>query len=204
MPVITYLLTVGIDVIFISAGHNPLNPGARFGHFIEYDEAQIWAKLLTEALNELTRVPESPPAILVPTGLLKEKAKFINARALPGDIAVEIHFNDATDGEGAHIGSGCEVLHYPSSEKGKALASSVLEPLAVVFPPSRGVKAGWYRLDPKFGPDFFLAKTNCPAIIIEPEFVRNAETIRLKRDAAIAAVAFGLRDHVYGRKRNNN
>ncbi|MDA3834721.1 MAG: N-acetylmuramoyl-L-alanine amidase, partial [Spirochaetales bacterium] len=40
---------------------------------------------------------------------------------------------------------------------------------------NRGVKEGWYMMDPKNGPDYFLAETNCPAVITEFYFLDNAE-----------------------------
>ena len=40
---------------------------------------------------------------------------------------------------------------------------------------NRGAKEGWYRMDPNNGPDAFLAKTKCPAIIVEPFFLDSSE-----------------------------
>lgn len=171
-------------MIFISAGHHPAKPGAKFERFIEHDEAVIWSELLVDAIG--------PSATLVPPGTLQGKVDFINARLLNGDIAAEIHFNSAV-AEGKHVGRGCETLYYPGSDKGKALASSVQEALAVVFPPSRGVKEGWYRMDPARGPDFFLARTKCPAVILEPEFVHRFDLIVENRSEAINALSKALK-----------
>jgi N-acetylmuramoyl-L-alanine amidase len=167
-------------MIFISAGHHPAAPGATFERFIEHDEAVIWAQQLVDEIGE--------NATLVPTGTLQNKVDFINSRLLNGDIAIEIHFNAAI-ANGQHVGRGSETLYYPGSEKGEKLAAIVQHCLATHYPPDRGVKEGWYRMDPKRGPDFFLARTKCPAIIIEPDFVHRFELIQEHRDDAINHLA---------------
>lgn len=172
-------------MIFISAGHHPAAPGARFGRFIEHDEACIWAEAIVEQLGE--------NGILVPTGVLREKVAFINERILNGDIAVEVHFNAAKNSSGENVGKGCETLYYPGSEAGKDLAELCQGILSEFFPPDRGTKEGWYRMDPARGPDFFLAKTKCPAVIIEPEFVHRFDLIHTHRVEACKDLANALR-----------
>jgi len=163
-------------LIFISAGHYPSAPGAKYERFIEHDEAVVWADNIVELLDGSIRVP---------TGVLRTKVDFINERILNGDVAIEIHFNAALDGEGNNIGRGCESLYYPGSEKGEALAEMCQSVLMKVYPPDRGVKEGWYRMDPSRGADFFLAKTRCVAVIIEPEFVHRSDLITDNREQAI-------------------
>ena len=171
-------------MIFISAGHYPSAPGARWGRFIEHDEAVIWADKISEALDN---------AMLVPTGVLKDKVKFINERVMNGDIAVEVHFNAARDANNNPVGRGSETLYYPGSVKGKALAEVCQQALAEFYMPDRGVKEGWYRMNKKNGPDFFLAKTVCPAVIIEPEFVHRSDVIYEHRDDAITSLIQALK-----------
>jgi N-acetylmuramoyl-L-alanine amidase len=170
-------------MIFISAGHHPSAPGATFERFIENDEAVIWAQIMADELGS--------DAILVPNAVLRHKVDFINSRALDGDVAIEIHFNSAMQ-DGEHVGRGSETLYYPNSVEGERLAESIQEFLSVVFPPNRGAKVGWYHMDPERGPDFFLAKTKCTALIIEPEFVHRSNKIHAFRDEAIAAIIDGL------------
>ena len=171
-------------MIFVSAGHYPSKPGASYERFVEHDEAMIWASLLVHDIGR--------DAVLVPTGILKDKVAFINERTLEGDIALEIHFNAALNKEGVNVGRGSETLYYPGSEAGKSLAELCQKVLAVFFPPDRGAKEGWYRMNPNNGPDFFLAKTKCPAVILEPEFVHHAELIREKRVDVIDHLALEL------------
>ena len=169
-------------MIFISAGHYPSAPGAKWERFVEHDEAVFWAAMLVGRIG-IKR------SMLVPTGVLKTKVDFINERIMNGDIAVEIHFNAARDKNNNPVGKGCETLYYPGSEKGLAIAEAIQQVLSTIFPPNRGAKEGWYRMDPSRGADFFLAKTKCPSIIVEPEFVHRSEIIQEKREDAVAAMS---------------
>jgi len=182
--------------VLISAGHYPGKPGAVFGDLVEHTEAMLWRDGIIRAL--VGHVSVAP----VPVGVLREKVAFINLVA--PKLAVEIHFNDAwvdrnADGEiqdDEHVGRGSESLYMPGSADGKLAATILQDRLSVIFPPNRGAKEGWYRMDPKYGPDFFLARTICPAVIIEPEFVGNAEAIRNNRSAGCSAIASGIIDTI--------
>lgn len=200
--------------IFVSAGHYPQKPGAVFEGFVEHDEAVNWAQRVAELLGD--------DAVLVPIGVLKDKVAFINARCAPGDICVEIHFNDAvkwrdknadgvaTPDEMEHVGEGAETLYCPGNEAGQKLAAAVQDSVEHLFPfkwtdrnrnglqekdelTGRGIKEGWYRMDPANGPDFILAKTNCTTVIVEPEFVQRKDRILQNREAACAALATALK-----------
>jgi len=207
---------VSKPIIFISAGHYPSKPGAVFDGFVEHDEAMIWSKRLMELLKD--------KAMLVPTGILQDKVGFINARSTPGSFCVEIHFNDATkwtdknrdgvmtDDEIAHIGEGAETLYCPGSDAGMRLAAIVQASLEDLFPykwtdhnrnglqekdelTGRGIKEGWYRMNKANGPDFILAKTKCPTVIVEPEFVQRKDRIISNREAACLHLAAALIAH---------
>lgn len=205
------------SIIFISAGHYPAAPGAVYEGFVEHDEAARWAKRIVELLGA--------DAVLVPTGFLKDKVAFINARSTPGSVCIEIHFNDAvkwrdknqdgavTPDELEHVGEGAETLYCPGSETGQKLAAAVQDAIDHLFPykwvdhnrnglmdlnelTGRGIKEGWYRMDKARGPDFILAKTSCPTVIVEPEFVQRKDRIIQHREAACAALATALRSFV--------
>ena len=171
-------------MIFISAGHHAARPGASFDGFNEYDEAQLWCAQLRELMQE--------SCLAVPTGVLKEKVAFINNRDPSNSIAVEIHFNAAKNEAGEHIGKGCETLYFPKSVKGKQLATALNTTLAAFFEPDRGIKEGWYAMNPKNGPDFFLAKTHCPAVILEPDFIHRKEQIQARRESCCQELALSL------------
>lgn len=180
-------------MIFVSAGHYVERPGACFGDFCEHGEALIWRSLLTNYLGH--------EGMVVPTGTLREKVEFINDRAEKGDIAVEIHFNDFTiwedanknglidDGELRQAGRGSETLYYPGSTRGKEVALVAQSALAQNFQPDRGVKEGWYRMNPDNGPDFFLAKTRCTSIIVEPDFISRKAKITGRREQTCELLA---------------
>lgn len=182
-------------MILISAGHNPSHPGACFESFCEHDEAVRWAARLVELIGD--------QALLVPTGTLRQKVAFINARS--PQVAVEIHFNslavwtDANNnglvdaGETAYKGNGACTLYCPGSEKGRLIAQKCQDAMEQVIERHwKGVMEGWYKMNPKNGPDFFLARTNCPAIILEPEFIHHKDEIQAKREAACTLIATAL------------
>jgi len=172
-------------MILISAGHHPGKRGAHFEDFYEHDEAVLWATLIVHNLGS--------EGMLVPADVLRKKVNFINA--MRPSIAMEIHFNSAVDEDGKHVGRGCETLYYPGSVEGKKIADRVQATLANIFPPDRGVKEGWYRMNKDFGPDYFLARTSCASIIIEPEFVHRKDIIETNRIEACAKLAETLRGY---------
>jgi len=189
-------------MILISAGHHPTKPGACYEGFCEHDEAVRWVNNIVNLLGE-------DNAVLVPPSTLKNKLEFINNRN--PTIAAEIHFNAARvwndlnkndikdEGEVKNVGKGCLTLYCPGSIKGKRLATTVQEGMEQIY--SRhwnGVMEGWYRMNKNFGPDRFLVKTKCPAIIIEPEFIHRKDLIQQNRDVVCASIAQALLDYTGG------
>lgn len=169
--------------IAISAGHYPERPGACHHDFCEHGEAMRWAELIAENLEGAT---------LIAPGYLNTKVATINSQNF--DIAVEIHFNSAKDAEGNHVGEGSETLFYPHSEKGAYVASEVQTSIVNAGFRNRGIKPGYYRMNKKNGPDFFLAKTNCPAIILEPEFIHYKSRIQRLRVETCQLIAEALKN----------
>jgi len=161
-------------MIAISIGHFQAAPGACWKGQCEYELATTWAQLIYDELKFRTEV-----ALIAP-GKLPAKVAEIND--LNTDLAMEIHFN-ACGGCGA---SGSETLYMPGSVKGKQAAEIIQHGMVQAMRTrDRGVKEGWFRMDrPGIKdypgdidgdeqPDYFLRKTNCPAVIIEPEFIHN-------------------------------
>lgn len=169
-------------MILVSAGHRPEARGACYQGFCEWDEATQWASTIVHHLRR--------DALLVPTGHLQGKVKFINDHN--PTVAIEVHFNSARDRSGNPVGAGSETLYMPGSAKGRYCAEIVQRTMAGIFQPDRGVKEGWYQADPANGPIFFLKRTACPALIIEPEFIHRQEVIQSNREAACHAVADAL------------
>ena len=82
------------------------------------------------------------------------------------DMAVELHFNAATESA-----SGCEMLYYHRSASGKKLASHLQrEVLSEYSTKNRGIKP--LKRFARGGA--FLVKTKCPAVICEPFFGTNS------------------------------
>ena len=187
-------------VIVLSAGHYPESPGACFPddnvNWCEHAEASNWVNRIAVTLRDQKAVH------VVPHATLRSKVEWINdlCKRVPVKLAVEIHFNSDV---GKHqIGS--ETLYCPGSPRGKTMANIVQDAMARVFPPNRGAKEGWYRQD-KTGHggcvgdvdgdekvDYFLRATNCPALIVEPEFIYNRTIIESGRDDACRVLADAL------------
>lgn len=179
-------------MIYLSAGHYPESPGACHNDFCEYDEAAKWVVLLQKLLQPRTTV------LMVPADKLTAKVAFINKTPTkPGDLAIEIHFNSDVSKK-QH---GSETLYCPGSVKGERAALIVQNALSSLLGPNRGAKEGWYQMD-KPGhkdypgdvegdevPDYFLAKTNCVALILEPEFIYNRLAIESLRDVVCEVLA---------------
>jgi len=181
-----------MKMIFISVGHHKREQGAEFEGTTEYYLANIWADKLFNILG-------SEKAVRVPNGVLADKVDFINRHKAA--IAIEIHFNSfkiwkdlnanglIDDGELKAAGRGSETLYYPNSHAGEAAAKLIQQAIGNICPPNRGAKEGWYKMNKANGPDYFLAKTECVSLIIEPEFIDNLEEINRSMDAACLAIA---------------
>ncbi len=184
-------------VVALSAGHYPSKPGASNKYIVEHHEAAIWVDELARELSKTFA------AIVVPTGSLTSKVKFINMPSLAVDLALEIHFN-ACGGCGA---SGCETLYMPNSDLGLAAAAVIQKHLAPAMGnKDRGAKEGWYKTD-KPGKvdypgdldgdevvDYFLRATKPVALIIEPEFIDHYELIWARRNVACKALATAVKE----------
>jgi len=188
--------------VAVSAGHNPDAKGASYKEANEYDEAVLWQDKIIELLGSWDQ--GSPNIHFIPkrvdTGSLREKVKQINA--IKGvDIAIEVHFNAAGD---PNI-SGCETLFYPGSSAGREAGKFVnKEIFSAMQVKNRGVKEGWYKMDRPGvidfpgdvdgdeNPDYFLAKTRCASLILEPDFIAQIENIQARREAACAGICSAM------------
>ncbi|MCK5336007.1 MAG: N-acetylmuramoyl-L-alanine amidase, partial [Gammaproteobacteria bacterium] len=164
--------------------HSPKRTGASYHGFKEHDEAVEWATHLATLLAKKVSVD------YVPTGKLSEKVAFINAADCR--LAVEIHFNAAVNAAGKNVGKGSETLYYPGSESGKAAALTVQKHLSPIFSPDRGAKEGHYQMNPAKPADYFLRKTNCLALIIEPEFIQWKDSIQVNREKGCEALCAAM------------
>jgi hypothetical protein len=179
-------------MIVICPGHNLQSQGASYKGITEHQEACLWSTEVVKLLRDYFPVPTF-------FGDLPGKVKAINN--LEGvKLCCEIHFNSDTSKRSA----GSETLYMPGSVLGKKAADAVQAELATVFPPSRGAKEGWYRQDHpnkyEFQGDvegdevplYFLEKTKFTALIVEPEFIYNYDTLSKKRHDGCVSLAQGL------------
>lgn len=194
-------------MIAIGAGHYPQDPGAIFppplpdgslpnNAVFEHDLAVLWTSIIAEEIEKFT------PVVIVKPGWLGDKVRMINAfkGVEPVYLAAEIHFNSDV----RRMSRGSETLYFPGSAAGKCAAETVQRTLGKVFPPNRGPKEGWFRMDrpghvdypgDKEGDekvDFYLKKTRMTSLIIEPEFIHNRVTLDRLRDVGCKAIAQAL------------
>jgi N-acetylmuramoyl-L-alanine amidase len=186
----------------ISAGHFKAAKGAGYHGVYEWDIAKIWQNTLGELL-----LHRGHTVFFVPHKDLKGKVAAINNSFGKFDLALEIHFNAG----GNDSTSGAEVLHYPGGKVTNIkTAANISKAIATAMKiPDRGAKEGWYKMDrPNIvdysgdvngdeSIDYFLRATNCPALIVEPEFIHHAvkwstSTITDCCQAVIDALEFSL------------
>jgi hypothetical protein len=183
--------------VAVSAGHYPEAKGASYEGVSEFDIAKIWQPELVDAINEAANDYIGRHIYLqgkmISWGKLPAKVDEINR--LKADLAIEIHFNAGA------VTSGCETLFAPGSAKGTRAATLIQKEMSRSSGVrSRGAKEGWYKMD-KPGVvdyagdvegdekiDYFLRETSCPAIIIEPEFISQLDTIERIRKPVISAI----------------
>lgn len=120
-------------------------------------------------------------------------------RNLKPDVAVEIHLNDYHSRV-----TGCETLYYPGSDLGKELAENIQKYLiSAVGNRDRGIKEGWYWKGGKKSCALaFLEEIACPAVIIEPWFMRY-ESDYLHNQRVMGKVAKALLDGIQQWQTNN-
>lgn len=180
----------------LSAGHYPASPGAVYGAVVEHTIAVEWVTYLKPLLEQYGLT-----VFMVPTGALVAKVGAINAEQC--DAAIELHLNS----DPAHAGTGCETLYMPGSVESQRFAGEVQSKVALVVPPDRGVKEGWYRMDSPGHADFpgdvegdevvdaFLRLTHCPAVIVEPLFIHDPRVLSAG-PAVCAALARGIANYL--------
>lgn len=175
--------------VAIAAGHCPPDFGAVSQGYFEFKEVVRIAIYVTDILHERCIC-----SVMEYYGSLRRKVRGIN-RIMP-DVAVEIHLNAAHD-TSAH---GCEVLHFKNSASAINLAQCIQDELV------RDVELS----DRKIKSDrslrrylYFLRKTRCPAVIIEPLFITNAKDRVLLRNGGhmklAKEIADGIENHLKGK-----
>jgi len=181
----------GFMKIALCPGHHDRSTGAineKYG-INEHSEANSVVCSLAEILTI------DGHCVNILTGTLTEKVSKINKGSF--DVALDIHFNAAN-----RKAAGCEVMYVPGSELRRVQAAEISRVMSMYLGNrNRGANEGYYwgGSEPGMKPDYFLAKTNCPAFIPEPLFIDNnteAEKWLVSgRHGDIAeAIALGVRE----------
>lgn len=174
-----------MKTVILSAGHYPAKSGASWEGTREHDVAVQWVDEIADYLTLM-----GVEVIEIESTGLTEKVRNVNEWCKTHDcIAIELHFNSA----GPKYVQGNETLYYPGSDEGKSIAEVYNEEffsrVEEYIVKDRGVKEGWYRMDRPgiidfYGdedgdemPDYWLRKTACPAIILEPCFMCQLDDI---------------------------
>lgn len=168
--------------IVIDAGHGGHDPGAVGNRLKEKDRALTYALKLGKELERLgfkviyTRTTDEFIE-------LRDRSRISNnANAT---IFISIHLNSFSKASA----NGVETLYYPTSSKGKKLATDVQNAIvsAGLCNSDRGIKSR--------GNLSVLKRTNAPAILIELGFISNAKDVQLmadKEDEIVQAIARGI------------
>lgn len=180
-------------MIVLSAGHHEARKGACNGSVCEWDIATQWVATIKSYINPFFE------SYIVESGTLPNKISQINH--IPDvKLAVELHFNSNVNAQGS------ECLYYPGSESGKELSDMILKEFEHIdlFQPNRGSKEGWYKMDSPGvvdyagdvdgdeSIDYFLRKSKCTAVIVEPQFIYHMDDIMNNSVEACRAIADGI------------
>lgn len=107
------------------------------------------------------------------------------------DILVSCHVNKAYERYNGAL--GCEVIHYPSSSKGKEYAAKIEKELAKLGFKSRGAKADTRDLAE-------LRLTKMPAVIVEPFFIEATEDVALYNRVGPGGIANAIVKGITGQE----
>lgn len=153
--------------VVVVVGHQEFSPGASNKSF-DVSEFDFNSKL---ALNIVDNFKEHNMSdeILVAYRKTNYQDLPIQLNALKPDLIVSLHCNAFNEQV-----SGCEVLYYHKSTKGKDIAAIFQDKLVnLIENNNRGIK-------PKSSEDrggYLLKCTNAPCIIVEPFFIDNNDEL---------------------------
>jgi len=159
--------------VMICPGHHLKRKGAVSPHYPQYNEHDVAAAMLYDIVNALGLYGIEAGVAM---GTLPDKVATIN-RAKPR-LAIDLHFNadnDHTDplDKDNKRGAGTCVLYYPGSvvrmRQAARMSATIAQELMLV---DNGAQEAWYWGDGT-KPDYFTARTTCPAFILEPFFIDN-------------------------------
>lgn len=171
-----------MKTLAICVGHGPKNDlgAVASDGTTERDWNRDLASRIVLAIGDRAR------AVIVLRGVEKQPP-IAMVNALKADLAIELHLN-AFNGNA----SGTEMIYWPASIKGKALAAKLqIAAVRALKLPDRGIKG------PQAGGrgTAFLRQTNMPAVICESFFIDNAKDLargNMFKDSLAVAYANAL------------
>jgi N-acetylmuramoyl-L-alanine amidase len=178
--------------IFVSAGHGGFesggfDPGSSVGGTTEAREMELTRDLIMSELNSL-----QAKALSVPDKLsLKQSIAWINARAGLGDVAIEIHADEATP-----RARGASIFFVAENDErradGKIVLDTLLAGVAGIMRHGGGVKPDTDSAPGSLG---FCRQVSIPSLLIELGFLSNPQDLSLiqnKRKDFAKSIANGL------------
>jgi N-acetylmuramoyl-L-alanine amidase len=186
-----------MKTICVDPGHGGPDPGA-VGGGLEEEDLTLAVGLrtrdrLVKAGYKVVMTRETDKRVTNPT-----RCKISNdAKA---DVHLAIHFNAARN----PAAKGTEVIYAPRSVKGKRLAQAIQDSLVKIKGfSSRGILTD---MDTGRGPFSVIRKTNAPSVIVEVEFVTNAERRKLideenEWEVIASHIVEGIENYFKGGKR---
>lgn len=177
--------------IFLSAGHDLIDPGAVAFGTTESKEMMLTRDLVAKELEA-----QGAAFLSIPDNLnLRQTIQWINSQARTGDVAVELHGN-AANGRAR----GTEAFFVDGNTKRKQDAELLLKALLEEVPElhlqgkslSRGSKSDTLSVHGRLA---FCRQLSVPSILIELCFVDNRQDLELlqaKRDRFAKGLAQGL------------
>lgn len=170
--------------VALAIGHEPQDRGAA-SVIPGAQEMDLLAPVAGYALRALARA--GVEAYLAPTVPLGRKVDWVNANG-PFDLVLDLHGNadPDSDGVGDPVAAGCMTLYMPGNPRGEQAAKAVQAALvAATGQQDDGVRPGYFRMDPKNPPLFWLRKTRWLALLVEFAYVDDpAGAHLLEHDAS--------------------
>lgn len=173
--------------ICLVIGHSASDGGAHNStlNLSEYDYNQKFASLLAERLHKLDVLP-----VIIYRHTYSGMIADVNATK--ADFAIELHCNAVSN---ADI-QGAETLYWHKSKASKALAKVIQGVTChLLNENNRGIKP----IDSTGRGGQFLSDTSMPAVIVEPFFLSNTNSLHLAltlREQLAQELAIAIANHV--------
>lgn len=178
-----------IDTLILDAGHGGYDAGAS-GH--GFKEKDLALKFVKDLKKEIERLTDQLKVVLTREKdefiSLGMRAKIANKYNSKTTLFVSKHLNSAS----VNTAKGTETFHYPTSSKGKSLASAIQNAIVKnnLTRANRGIKARTFSV---------LKGTNMPSCLLESCFINNKEDLDFflnNYDKFVEIIAVAILEHI--------